>query len=120
MPKALESPVMSTTLAPGSTVGIDGKVQVKGLSIAGKFTAVALDAINWAPLPAVAQTNRNAIRIQNQSNVEIKTQYDPLTVGYVGAIIAPNGSDAYDITEDIIIYAKCETGTCTILVEELS
>lgn len=99
---------------------VSGQVTLKGLNIAGKMTAVTLNTATWTALPTTALTNRNAIRIQNQSGVEIKTQYDPTTVGYVGIIIAANGSDAYDITENIIIYAKASAGTPTIMVEELS
>lgn len=99
---------------------VSGQVTLKGLNIAGKMTTVTLNTATWTALPPVALANRNAIRIQNQSAIEIKTNYDPTTVGYVGIIIAANGSDAYDITENIIVYAKASSGTPTIMIEELS
>lgn len=99
---------------------VTGTFTVQGLNIAGKDTAVTLNAATWTALPATPLTNRNAIRIQNQSGIEIKTNFDNTTVGYVGIIIAPNGSDAYDIKDNIIIYAKSASGTPTIMVEEVS
>lgn len=99
---------------------VTGQVTLKGLNIAGKMTEVTLNTATWTALPSTPLINRNAIRIQNQSGVEIKTNYDPLTVGYVGIKIAADGSDAYDITDNIIIYAKASAGTPKILVEELS
>lgn len=101
-------------------VTVSGQVTLKGLNIAGKMTEVTLNAATWTALPATPLSNRNAIRIQNQSGVEIKTNYNSSQVGYVGIKIAADGSDAYDITENIIIYAKASAGTPTIMVEELS
>lgn len=99
---------------------VTGTFTPQGLNIAGKMTPVTLNAITWTALPATPLTNRNAIRIQNQSATEIKTQYDNTTVGYVGIIVSANGSDAYDIKENIVIYAKSANGTPTVMVEELS
>lgn len=99
---------------------VSGQVTLKGLNIAGWMTPVTLNSTTWTALPATPLANRNAIRIQNQSAIEIKTNYNPMQAGYVGIIIAANGSDAYDITENIIIYAKSSSGTPTIMVEELS
>lgn len=109
---------------PYNSVSISGSVTgvftPQGLSIAGKMTPVTLNSATWTALPATPLTNRNAIRIQNQSAIEIKTQYDNTTVGYVGIIVSANGSDAYDIKENIVIYAKSANGTPTVMVEELS
>lgn len=99
---------------------VTGTFTPQGLNIAGKMTAVTLNTTTWTALPATPLVNRNAIRIQNQSATEIKTQYDNTTVGYVGIIIAANGSDAYDIKDNIIVYAKSSSGTPTVMVEELS
>ena len=101
-------------------INVTGTFTMQGLNIAGRMLEVTLNAVTWTALPAVPLTQRNAIRIQNQSGIEIKTNYDNTQVGYVGGIIAPGGSDAYDIKENILIYAKSASGTPTVLVEELS
>lgn len=99
---------------------VTGTFTPQGLNIAGKMTPITLNTATWTALPVTPLTNRNAIRIQNQSGVEIKTNYDNTQIGYVGIIIAANGSDSYDIKENIIIYAKSSSGTPTVMVEELS
>lgn len=91
-----------------------------GLRTAGKDTKVQLNASTWTALPPTALTSRNSIRIQNQSNIEIKTNYDNSVATYEGITIGPGGSDSYDITDSIIIYAKAESGTPYIMIEELS
>lgn len=107
-----------------------GKVVVKttatgtfsptGLNVAGLITEVTLNATTWSALPATALTNRNAISIQNQSDIEIKLNYDNTESGYVGVIVAAGGERFYDITDSIPIYAKSASGTPTIVVEEIS
>jgi hypothetical protein len=92
-----------------------------GLNIAGKVTEVVVNDTTWTALPATALTARNAIRIQNYSNVEVKTNYDSGVAGYVGMVIDANGGHAaYDITPMIVIYAKAASGSVTLYVEELS
>ncbi len=101
-------------------VPVTGTFTPSGLNVAGLLTEVAIDAVAWTALPATPLANRNAISIQNQSGVEIKMQYAPATVGYVGVKIAVDGERFYDITDNIIVYAKAASGTPTILVEEIS
>jgi hypothetical protein len=72
------------------------------------------------PIPATALANRNAMGIQNTSGVEIKLNYDPLTVGYVGVVMADGIERFYDISDQIVIYGKASVGSATIGVEELS
>lgn len=102
-----------------SNVSISGQVIVSGLSIGGKITYVTLNDTTWTKLPAVHLAERNAISIQNQSATEIKIEYDNTVVGYSGVTIRPDGERFYEI-RDVPIYAKCQTGTCVILVEELA
>lgn len=101
-------------------VVITGEITPHGLTIAGRITEVALDSTTWTPLPAVALTDRNAFSLQNRSGIEIKLQFNPLTVGYVGITVPDGYERAYDITDQIIIYAKAAMGTPTITVEELA
>lgn len=103
-----------------TTVRVGGNVSFSGLRNAGRITMVDIDNFTWTPLPATAITNRNAISIQNTGGEEIKIQYDPLTFGYSGVIMVNGSERFYDITANIIIYAKSISGPCTITVEELS
>lgn len=91
-----------------------------GLTVAGKITVVSLTAGIWTPLPASPLTGRNALGVQNQSGTELKLNYDPLTVGYVGILVGPGAERYYDITDDIILYAKPIAGSPSIVVEEIS
>lgn len=97
-----------------------GTFSPTGLNIAGRMTLVTLNDSTWTALPATPLANRNAISIQNQDTVEIKYNYDNTEPGYVGAKIAPDGERFLEIKDTIIVYAKTQTGTATILVEELS
>jgi hypothetical protein len=97
-----------------------GTFSQSGLSIAGKITVVTLNDTTWVALPPTPLTDRNGLSIQNQSGKEIKLQYDNTTVGYVGPIVNPSSERFYDIKDTILIYGKCSSGTCDIIIEELS
>lgn len=91
-----------------------------GLRNGGKITIVSVSDSAWTALPASALANRNALSIQNRSDVEIKIQYDNTTVGYVGVAIPPKGERYYDITDAIVIYARSSSGTVDVTAEEIS
>lgn len=99
------------------TVGISTPA---GLRTAGRVTEVQLNASTWTALPPSALSDRNAVSIQNPSAIEIKVNYSDAVVGYVGMVIGAGGERFYDITDDILIYAKSASGTPTVNVEELS
>lgn len=101
-------------------VNVSGSFAFSGLNIAGRITQVSLNASTWTALPATALANRNAMSIQNISGTEIKIQYDNAVVGYVGVTIKSGDERFYDITENVIIYAKSASGTPVVQVEELS
>lgn len=107
---------------PKTKVAVSGNfsAQFSGLSVAGKVTEVTIDNTTWTALPATALLNRNAIAVQNRTGQEIKINYDPLTVGYVGIVIDDKSERFYDITDEIIIYAKSKTSSCVVFVEELA
>jgi hypothetical protein len=111
---------MTECIIQGNT--ITGTLKVSGLNIAGRVSIVTIDDVNWTPLPAVPLDQRNAIGIQNSSAVEIKLNYDPSTIGYVGVKMGIEGERYYDITDAIPIYAKAApgSGTVTVTVEEIS
>lgn len=97
-----------------------GTFTPSGLNNGGLITEVTLNSATWTALPATALTNRNAIRVQNQSAIEIKLNYSGSVSGYVGVWVKPNGETYYDITDDIVIYGKSASGTPTVIVEEIS
>lgn len=102
-----------------------GSISPAGLSNGGKVTIVTVTDAGWTALPPTPLAGRNAIRIQNQSVAEIKTNYDftaALPAGYEGMWIKPNAESYYDITDSVVIYAKAEAGagSISIAVEEIS
>lgn len=101
-------------------INVTGKITPQGLNIAGLLTEVTLNTATWTALPPTPLVNRNAISIQNQGGTEIKINYDNTVPTYSGVKIIANGERYYEITDNIIIYAKSASGTPTILIEELS
>jgi len=99
---------------------ISGSFSASGLFNAGRVTEVSLNSSTWTALPATALTDRNAISIQNVSDKSVKVNYDNAVSGFVGMLIPVNGERAYDIQDSIIVYGKCDSGTATVNVEELS
>lgn len=97
-----------------------GSFSPTGLQVGGLITEVTINSSSWTALPAVALTNRNALSIQNKSGQQIKINYDNSTVGYVGMVIEDGGERFYDIQDNIIIYAKSSTSSCTLNVEEIA
>lgn len=101
--------------APG---GLD--VYPNGLRVAGRVSVVNVNANTWTALPASPLSQRNAISIQNLSGQPIKVNYSSSIAGFVGITIADQSERNYNITDAIILYAKCQSGTAQIIVEELS
>lgn len=101
--------------APG---GLD--VYPNGLRVAGRVSVVNLNANTWTALPASPLSQRNAISIQNLSGQPIKVNYSASIGGFVGITIADQSERNYNITDAIILYAKSQSGTAQIIVEELS
>ena len=97
-----------------------GSFSPSGLRNGGKVTEVTVSSASWTPLPATALSGRNAMGVQNQSAIEIKLNYDSSTAGYVGVVVAAGAERYYDISDNIILYAKATSGSPTIIVEEIS
>ena len=95
-------------------------VTPSGLNIAGKITEVTLSSGAWTALPPTPLTDRNAISIQNLSGIEIKVNYDNAEAGYKGMVISQGSERFYDITDQVVVYAKSASGTPTVTVEEIS
>lgn len=90
-----------------------------GLTIEGRITIVTINDSSWTALPATPLENRNAISIQNQTDTEIKINFRD-DVSYTGVIIAGGGERFYDITDDIIVYARSSSGDADIAIEEVA
>lgn len=100
---------------------VSGTFQQVGLSIAGRVSVVTINNTTWTALPSSPLANRNAINVQNMSTQTAKLNYDSGTVGYVGMTIFANGGERqYAITPAIIVYAKSETSSIDLNIEELS
>ena len=103
---------------------IDGTIEANyspsGLFKEGKVTVVTVNNVDWTALPAAALNDRNAISIQNESDKDIKVNYDVNVSGYVGITVKSGYERYYDIKGSIVVYAKTESGTATITVEELA
>jgi len=113
-------------IAPGETAvrvsgaNFSGTVSISGLSIAGKISTVTINSITWTALPLASLTARNGISVHNQTNTQMKINYDNTEPGYVGPIINSGGERYYDIRDTIILYGKCQAGTIDVVIEELS
>ena len=103
-----------------TTGTLTGEIRPSGLNNAGRVTEVTINSATWTALPPTALTDRNAIAIQNVSAQDIKVNFDTGVAGFVGMLIASGSERTYDITDQILIYAKCTTGTVVINVEEIS
>ena len=94
-----------------------------GLFNAGLVTEVTLSTASWTALPTTALTDRNAIAIQNTTGFQIKLNYSSGISGYVGIIVENDSERFYNVTDDIVIFAKLEpaaSGASDVTVEELS
>ena len=99
---------------------LSGTFTPSGLRTGGLVTEVTLNSTTWTALPATALANRNAISLQNLSGLEVKVNYSSGVSGYVGMVLANGSERFYDITDDIVLYAKSSSGTPTINVEEIA
>lgn len=99
---------------------IEGSFAPSGLKNAGKITTVTIGDSVWTPIPATPLTDRNAMSIQNLSNVNVKINYDNSVSGYNGIEIKSGFERYYDIKDTIILYAKSESGSVQLVIEELS
>ena len=116
-------------LPRGAAGNISGEFSISGLRNGGQITLITLSSTSWTRMARSAFTtptgtgallDRNAICIQNQSGIACKLEYDNTVAGYTG-ILVPNGAERhYDITEDIDVYLKAESGTPVIALEEIS
>jgi hypothetical protein len=105
---------------PADSIAVTGTLGLTGLSVGGMVTEVSINDTTWTALPAAALLNRNALSIQNVSITNIKLNYSNTVPGFVGVLLTPGAERMYAITDSILMYAKTESGTHTITVEELA
>jgi len=100
---------------------VDASFYPSGLSKEGRATELMINSTTWTALPDTALTDRNALSVQNLStDTDIKLNYDPNTSGWVGVLVKAGYERYYDITDGIVIYARTESGTAQVVVEELA
>ena len=97
-----------------------GTFTMGGLQNGGRLTKVTLNAATWTPLPAVPLPNRNGLSIQNTSATQIVLDYVDTNPAYEGVLMGSGAERFYSVKDTIIIYAKAQSGTPTIMIEELS
>lgn len=99
-----------------------GEFATSGLKTSGIHTKVLVNSTSWTALPSNPLLDRNAIAIQNNDeSINVKVNYDNTVSGFEGMTIRKNGGERqYDIKDTIIIYAKAESGSVHLDVEELS
>lgn len=99
---------------------IAGSFSPSGLSQEIKITTTTITDVA-TPLPATPLVGRNALSLRNKSLTE--TLYigpSTVTADTVAGItsgweVAPNGNIGFDITDDVILYARCETGKSAVV-----
>jgi len=107
--------------AKTSPIGtVNGTITQSGLSKGGRLTKVTLNSVTWTALPVVPLEGRNGLSIQNISAAQIVLDYVTTNAVYEGVIMNTSAERFYSITDAIVIYAKAQAGTPTIMVEELA
>lgn len=100
-------------------VAVIGDFGSSGYSNAPVYSEVTLNSTTWTALPATPLSYRKTMAIQNYSGQSIRINSDNGAAGFFGALIKDNCERFYDVQASAIIYAKCETGTCIVGIEEL-
>lgn len=104
---------------------ISGTFTPSGLNVELKVTTLVVGDTAVA-LPATALDNRNSISIQNKSSNTIYIGNSDVTADTVvgttsGFELLPNGFINFDITDNVVLYGRCETGqSATVKVLELA
>lgn len=105
---------------PNTTDTVSGTLSPSGLTVGGKVSIVSVSNTTWTPLPATPLLNRNAMSIINRSGQDAVLNYSNIVVGFVGVPLDDGGERQYDITDNIIIYAKMQTSVADLIVEEIA
>jgi hypothetical protein len=96
-----------------------GSFTFNGLSIGGKITETTVNSTTWTPIVASPLASCNQINIQNESGKLVKLNYTNSTP-FSGLYLKSGMERQYSIAGTITIYAKCDSGTAVIIVEEIA
>ena len=96
-----------------------GTFTFTGLKLGGKVTITPINSTGWTKVIDPPLTGSNQINIQNESGQLVKLNYIN-SVGFEGVYLKDGMERQYSIAGNIIIYARCESGNCNIIVEELA
>ena len=102
---------------------VSGTFTPSGLQNEGKYTSVTINDTSWAPVPPTGQVGRNQINIQNFTGYEVKINHTGSGAYANNGMRIPDQNERfYQIAEGIVIYARAESGSGSIVidVEELS
>lgn len=108
------------TNSTSERVPVDGSFSPSGLKNSGLHTEVSINDSTWVALPSTALTDRNAIAVQNNTNVVVYINHSNSATIQTGMRIQPGGERTYDIKDTIVIYGMSDSGNQTLDVEELS
>lgn len=110
--------------ARGVTVEFpDGTVvnaRPKGLRTEGRVSTVAITTGSWSALPTTPLPNRNAVSVQNQTSQNVLINYNNTAPAGEGMILLPGDERSYDISNEIILYARATVSSGSLNVEELA
>ena len=104
----------------GLRTSATGTFSITGLTVGGSSTSVELNANTWTALPAAPLANRNAMACQNFSDQTIRINYITAAASHTGMRIVNTGERQYDVSDSIVLYGMCASGTCLVDIEELA
>jgi hypothetical protein len=96
-----------------------GSFTFNGLKLGGKVTITSINSTTWTKIVASPLTSCNQINIQNESGQLVKLNYIQ-PVAFEGVYLKDGMERQYSIQGNIVIYARCESGTASIVVEEIA
>lgn len=98
----------------------EGEIISSGLKLGGAVDEVDIDDASWTEVSPTPIIGRNQINIQNESGQLVKLRYDDTEPTFKGVYLKSGVERQYTIQGAIKIYARCETGTAKLVVEELA
>ena len=113
----------SCSIAPSVSVSGTISTTPSGLMNQGRHSFVTVNSTTWTALPASPLPDRNGVSIQNESGIAVRIRYvegiGDLT--WKGSRIPGNYADRfYDVKDSIVLYAMSESGSPTLIIEEIS
>ena len=103
---------------------IDGKLEVysylASLEQGGKNGQILINNTEWTDLTPIPLLGRKALNIQNPSqDIKVKLNFDNTAIGFNGITIYPESERFYTCSENVKVYAKSESGSFELDIEEV-